>query len=81
MPTSPETWTTLAMRYNEVGGSIFNLRKFMSASKITLEQYLHPRVLWTFERQCVLADDVSPISKDTKGQHDSADDGQNVNVA
>jgi|SRR5271163_4259516 len=57
IPDSLDGWTKAAIQHKQVGGSIFNLDKFASASKITHKQFLHLRVLWTEKKAIVLAND------------------------
>jgi len=57
LPDSLDEWTKAAIQHKQVGGSIFNLDKFASASKITHKQFLHLRVLWTENKAIVLAND------------------------
>jgi hypothetical protein len=48
LPKSPDEWKKQAIRYKLVGGSIFDLNKYASASKIGYEQFLCLRALWIF---------------------------------
>ncbi|KIX02801.1 uncharacterized protein Z518_08744 [Rhinocladiella mackenziei CBS 650.93] len=57
LPKTPDKWEKQAKRHKSVGGSIFDLDHFASASKITYEQFLHLRVLWTGKRAKDFADE------------------------
>jgi hypothetical protein len=57
MPGSPGEWKKLAMRHKLAGGSIFDLDKYASASKISDKQFLCLRALWITNQAKFLAND------------------------
>jgi hypothetical protein len=57
LPASRDEWKKHAIRHKLVGGSIFDLDKFASASKISYKQFLQLRVLWTENKANILANE------------------------
>jgi hypothetical protein len=57
VPGSPAEWKKYAMDHKLAGGSIFDLDKYASASKISEKQFLCLRVLWTKNQAKFLAND------------------------
>jgi len=54
---SPGEWKKQAIRYKLVGGSIFDLNKYASASKIGYKQFLCLRAVWIGNQANILAND------------------------
>jgi len=57
LPGSPGHWERRAIHHKLAGGSIFDLDKYVSASKISYKQFLHLRALWIKKRANILAND------------------------
>ena len=57
LPYSPGTWKAHAIGYKLARGSVFDLDKYASASKIGYKQFLCLRVLWIARQANILAND------------------------
>jgi hypothetical protein len=57
LPNSPDEWKKDAIRYKLTRGSIFDLDKYASASKIGYKQFLCLRALWVEKHANTLAKD------------------------
>ena len=56
LPSSPHLWRSQAIQCGLQGGTIFDLDKYHSASKIDYKQFLHLRALWITASQWNFAD-------------------------
>src|SRR2546421_3193833 len=56
-PDSPDEWKKSAIHHKLARGSIFDLDKYASASKIGYKQFLHLRAIWITEHANILAND------------------------